>query len=130
MKINTVIFTNDSTESTASHFLDFRHISYKEDKTVTKNITRKKKITRKHKCYSQLPVQSPLCCFESPLYTPTKVKSLGNIIWQFKMMLPESRIDFIYASAVKYLPQVSWQSAFFAVLLMIDLVGFRSSFGR
>lgn len=128
MKINTVIFTNDSTESTPTHFLNFRHIIYKENKTIKKRHIEVKKKSQGNisKCHSQLLVQSPFCCFESPLYIPTRVKSLGNIIWQFKMMLAESRIDLIYAFATSFMAE----SAFFAVLSMIDLVGLRSDFGK
>jgi len=43
VKTNTVIFTNYSTESIPSHFLkNFRHITYKENKTITKKISQRR----------------------------------------------------------------------------------------
>lgn len=76
MKTNTVLSTKDPTESTPSHFLNFKHIIYKGNKTLQISQEKNHKETGV-KCYSQLPLSS-LCCFESPLYTLTKVKSLGN----------------------------------------------------
>lgn len=77
-------------------FLNFRHIIYKENRTITKKKNHKaaggKSQGNMSKCHSQLPVQSPFCCFEHPLHTPTKEKSLGNIIWQLKIMLPGVRL--------------------------------------